>query len=103
MIGKTTSFMGIGNWGLRIVLNFIDAAIKTFIFDAEDTKKGSIVLRHQYLKDCNRVLTSNISFKLAEREPHFEEAFTILKVIGFETVHLVSGVKHLFLTSFLIF
>ena len=39
MTGMTVGFIGLGNLGLRLVLNLIDAGIKTYIFDADDTKK----------------------------------------------------------------
>ena len=39
MTGMTVGFIGLGNLGLRLVLNLIDAGIKTYIYDADDTKK----------------------------------------------------------------
>ena len=39
MTGITVGFIGLGNLGLRLVLNLIDAGIKTYIFDADVTKK----------------------------------------------------------------
>ena len=39
MTGVTVGFIGLGNLGLRLGLNLIDAGIKTYIFDVDDTKK----------------------------------------------------------------
>ena len=39
LTGMTVGFIGLGNLGLRLVLNLIDAGIKTYIFDADDAKK----------------------------------------------------------------
>ena len=39
MTGMTGGFIGLGNLGLRLILNLINAGIKTYIFDAYDTKK----------------------------------------------------------------
>ena len=39
MTGMTVGFIGLGNLGFRLVSNLIDAGIKTYIFDADDTKK----------------------------------------------------------------
>ena len=39
MTGMTVGFIGLGNLGLRLVLNLIDAGIRTYIFDVDDTKK----------------------------------------------------------------
>ena len=39
MTGVTVGLIGLGNVGLRLVLNLIDAGIRTYIFDVDDTKK----------------------------------------------------------------
>ena len=163
MTGMTVGFIGLGNLGLRLVLNLIDAGIKTYIYDADDTKKeffqnnleiwlrspkeiaeradivvtclpspeavasvleskngllegidhnklwiemsttdsqellrlaklvekkGSMVLEAPVSGGCHRASTGNISILVGGERAAFEKALPILKIIGFEIVHV---------------
>ena len=163
MTGMTVGFIGLGNLGLRLVLNLIDAGIKTYIYDADDTKKeffqnnleiwlgspkeiaekadivvtclpspeavasvleskngllegidhnklwiemsttdsqellrlaklvekkGSMVLEAPVSGGSHRASTRNISILVGGERAAFKKALPILKIIGFEIVHV---------------
>ena len=42
MDGISVGFIGLGNLGLRLVLNLIKSGINTFIYDTDDNKKENV-------------------------------------------------------------
>ena len=163
MTATRVGFIGLGNLGLRLVLNLIEAGTKTFIYDADANKKehfkgknttwasspkevaenvdivitclpspeavssvleyknglleglsgnklwvemsttdsqellrlakmvekkGSMVLEAPVSGGCHRASTGNISILVGGDRIAFEKAFPILKVMGFQIVHV---------------
>ena len=163
MEGISVGFIGLGNLGLRLVLNLIKSGINTFIYDTDDNKKenvkdknvtwltspkeiaenvdivitclpspeavasvvesknglleglgpkkiwvemsttdsqellrlaklvekkGSMVLEAPVSGGCHRASTGNISILVGGKRIAFEKALPILKIIGFEIVHV---------------
>ena len=42
MEGMSVGFIGLGNLGLRLVLNSIKSGTNTFIYDTDDNKKENV-------------------------------------------------------------